>query len=95
MPTNTTQMMLASSEPTPPPYTTDLPNGVRVRPAILNAWMPSGMPTMVMHSTMPMIAHATASSRPPRISHRILPNVFMSPIVHGVGDMVDWSGAVG
>ena len=29
--------MLAKAEPTPPPYCTVLPNGVRVSPAILNA----------------------------------------------------------
>ncbi len=57
----------------PPPYRTVLPNGVNVSPAILNAWMPNGMPMIVTHRTRPMNAHAAAIARPPKTSHRILP----------------------
>jgi hypothetical protein len=74
MPANTNHTILASTDPTPPPYTTVLPNGVSVKPAILNACTPNGMPMMVTHSTSPITAQLAARNRPPKISHKIFGN---------------------
>ena len=48
--------MLKTSSSTPPPSgvrTTVRPNGHSTKPASLNAWMPNGMPMIVMHITRP------------------------------------------
>ena len=48
------------------------PKGKRESFAILKNCFPHGIPMMVMHRTMPMIALPTAISRPPKMIHRRL-----------------------
>ena len=51
---------------------TDAPNGISASLANLKHCFPNGIPMMVMHRTSPTIAVVTASSIPPKMSHRIL-----------------------
>ena len=53
MPASSTQKTLAMSDGAPPPYSMVLPNGASVSDAILNAWRPRGIPTMVMQNRHP------------------------------------------
>ena len=58
-PNSTSQMMLntISRNPSDPlSETISLPNGQRANPASLKAWMPNGIPMMVMHMIRPVTA---------------------------------------
>lgn len=47
------QIIFRSKEPTPPPYTTSLPNGKNAREANLKHCIPIGIPTIVIHQSKP------------------------------------------
>lgn len=67
------QIIFNKREPAPPPYSTSLPKGKKLKLASLKHCMPTGMPTMVMHHRHPAISQLNPLKKPPHMNHIILP----------------------
>jgi hypothetical protein len=52
---------------------TSAPKGMRTIGISLNAWMPNGIPMIVMHRITPPMRQFTASHKPPKMIQRMLP----------------------
>ena len=65
------------ADPAPPPYSTSLPNGKNASPAILKHWVPTGMPTIVMHHSSPTRHQLTPCQNPAKTNHSMLPITLM------------------
>lgn len=79
--------MFISPEPTPPVSTISLPKGQKLRIAILKHCIPTGIPIIEMHQTIPAPIQPSPPTKPPQHNHIILPkqlifSPFLTKIVH-------------
>ena len=58
---------------------TSAPKGNRASLANLKCWIPKGMPIIVQQKTIPRLTCATANSKPPKMSHKILSRNLPAP----------------
>lgn len=76
IPVRIIQKMLATVLAVVPSSTTSFPNGAKVSLANLKHCFPSGIPIIVTHQRRPRNSQSSAFSAPPKIIHKIFPNVF-------------------
>lgn len=65
--------MFSNNEPPPLPGSTSLPNGKKDSDANLKHCNPTGIPTMLIHQSIPVTIQRSPSIAPPKINHRKLP----------------------
>lgn len=53
-----------------------LPNGATAATAILNVWIPKGIPIIVKQSARELNKYSKKMRKPPKMNHMILPSIF-------------------